>query len=182
MFTRLHHVGLLVKDLNETKKLYCDHFGLTPGREFDLVEEDVRILNIPIGNSMIEVNQVINDDSGVGRYLEKNGDGLHHICLESDNLDADLEMLKATRLRPHQAHRLQRLRFPSRVDPPQASAGRPDRTMGKPQRQTRHLPFVTRSWLPVQPVRLGSHYEVVAVQVADLVRPPSHTHLAPLGH
>ena len=54
MFTRLHHVGLLVKDLNETKKLYCDHFGLTPGREFDLVEEDVRILNIPIGESMIE--------------------------------------------------------------------------------------------------------------------------------
>jgi methylmalonyl-CoA/ethylmalonyl-CoA epimerase len=94
MFTRLHHVGLLVKDLNETKRLYCDHYGLKPGREFDLVEEDVRILNIPIGDSMIEVNQVINHDSGVGRYLEKNGDGLHHLCLESDDLDADLEMLK----------------------------------------------------------------------------------------
>ena len=93
MFIRLHHVGLLVKDLNETKRLYCDHFGLTPGREFDLVEEDVRILNIPIGESMIEVNQVINDDSGVARYLGKRGDGLHHICLESDNLDADIEML-----------------------------------------------------------------------------------------
>ena len=43
MFIRLHHVGLLVKDLNETKKLYCDQFGLKPGREFDLVKEDVRI-------------------------------------------------------------------------------------------------------------------------------------------
>ena len=93
MFIRLHHVGLLVKDLNETKKLYCEQFGLSPGREFDLVKEDVRILNIPIGDSMIEVNQVINHDSGVGRYLAKRGDGLHHICLESDDLDADIEML-----------------------------------------------------------------------------------------
>ena len=94
MFTRLHHVGLLVKDLNETKKLYCDQFGLKSGREFDLVSEDVRILNIPIGDSMIEVNQVIDHDSGVGRYLEKRGDGLHHICLESDDLDADLKLLE----------------------------------------------------------------------------------------
>ena len=94
MFTRLHHVGLLVKDLNETKKLYCDQFGLKSGQEFDLVREDVRILNIPIGDSMIEVNQVINHDSGVGRYLEKRGDGLHHICLESDDLDADLKLLE----------------------------------------------------------------------------------------
>ena len=71
MFTRLHHVGLLVKDLNDAKKLYCDHYGLKTGKEFDLESEDVRILNIPIGDSMIEVNQVINNDSGVGRYLEK---------------------------------------------------------------------------------------------------------------
>jgi len=90
MFIRLHHVGLLVKDLNETKKLYCEQFGLKPGREFDLVKEDVRILNIPIGDSMIEVNQVTTHDSGVGRYLAKHGDGLHHICLESDDLDADI--------------------------------------------------------------------------------------------
>ena len=73
MFIRLHHVGLLVNDLNETRKLYCDHFGLTAGREFDLVEEDVRILNIPIGESMIEVNQVINHDSGVGKLPRKRG-------------------------------------------------------------------------------------------------------------
>ena len=95
MFIRLHHVGLLVKDLNETKKLYCEQFGLKPGKEFDLVREDVRILNIPIGDSMIEVNQVINHDSGVGRYLAKHGDGLHHICLESDDLDADIKMMGA---------------------------------------------------------------------------------------
>ena len=93
MIIRLHHVGLLVKDLNTTKDLYCNQFGLKAGREFDLVSEDVRILNIPIGDSMIEVNQVINDDSGVGRYLAKQGDGLHHLCLETDDMDADLEML-----------------------------------------------------------------------------------------
>ena len=94
MFIRLHHVGLLVKDMNTTKDLYCNQFGLKAGREFELVDEDVRIVNIPIGDSMIEVNEVINDDSGVGRYLAKNGDGLHHLCLETDDMDADLEMLK----------------------------------------------------------------------------------------
>ncbi|MFQ5934089.1 MAG: VOC family protein [Dehalococcoidia bacterium] len=94
MFIRLHHVGLLVNDLNETKKLYCDQFGLKPGRCFDLVRENVRILNIPIGDSMIEVNQVINHDSGVGRYLAKWGDGLHHLCLETDDMEADLKMLE----------------------------------------------------------------------------------------
>ncbi len=99
MFVRLHHVGLLVKDLNVTKSLYCDKFGLKPGRCFDLSSEGVRIQNIPIGDSMIEVNQVINMDSGVGRYLEKHGDGLHHLCLETDDMEADIVMLEAVGLK-----------------------------------------------------------------------------------
>ena len=144
MFIRLHHVGLLVKDLNETKRLYCDHYGLKPGREFDLVSEDVRILNIPIGDSMIEVNQVINPDSGVGRYLEKRGDGLHHICLESDDLDADVKMLQPLGYDLVKPIASNDYGFRVGVDPPQAGPGRADRAVGEPQGQTRHLPYVTR--------------------------------------
>lgn len=99
MFIRLHHVGLLVKDLNVTKALYCDKLGLKPGRCFDLPSEDVRILNIPVGDSMIEVNQVTNMDSGVGKYLAKRGDGLNHICLESDDLEADIKRLEQVGLK-----------------------------------------------------------------------------------
>ena len=106
---------------------------------------------------MIEVNQVINDDSGVGRYLEKNGDGLHHICLESDNLDADLEMLKPLGydlIKPIGSND-----YGFRVGwihPKQAQGVLIE--LGKPQGQTRHLPLiatalVTRttrpSWRPL---------------------------------
>ena len=58
-------------------------------------EQDVKMAFLPTGDSEIELLEPIHADSGIGKYLAKRGEGLHHICLEVDDIDATLADLKA---------------------------------------------------------------------------------------
>ncbi|MBI4340161.1 MAG: VOC family protein [Chloroflexi bacterium] len=102
MFTRIHHVGLVVGDLEAARKLWVDTYGfrvdearspLPGGRHVPL--DDVHILDIPVGESELEVNKANDPNSGTGRYLARRGPGPHHLCLYSDDIDADVGRLKA---------------------------------------------------------------------------------------
>jgi methylmalonyl-CoA/ethylmalonyl-CoA epimerase len=101
MFTRIHHVGLVVGDLEEAKKLWLDAYGFTvdesrsplpDGRHVAL--DDVNILDIPVGESELEINKANDPASGTGRYLERRGNGPHHLCLYSDDIDDDVKRLQ----------------------------------------------------------------------------------------
>ena len=100
MFTRIHHLGLVVGDLEAAKNLWLDTYGfkvdesrspLPKGRHVDL--DDVNILDIPVGESELEVNVANDPNSGTGRFLERRGPGPHHICMYSDDIDADAKRL-----------------------------------------------------------------------------------------
>ncbi len=102
MFTRIHHVGHIVGDLEAAKKLWLDAYGfkvdetrspLPNGRHVDL--DNVNILDIPVGESELEVNKANDPASGTGRFLERRGPGPHHLCLYSDDIDADVGRLRA---------------------------------------------------------------------------------------
>jgi len=101
MFTRIHHVGLVVADLEPARKLWLDTYGfevdesrspLPHGRHVSL--DDVSILDIPVGESELEINRANDPQSGTGRYLERWGPGPHHICLYSDDIDDDVKRLQ----------------------------------------------------------------------------------------
>ena len=101
MFTRVHHVGLVVADLEPAKKLWLDTYGfsvdesrspLPDGRNVSL--DNVNILDIPVGESELEINKANDPQSGTGRYLERRGQGAHHICLYSDDIDDDVKRLQ----------------------------------------------------------------------------------------
>ena len=101
MFTRFHHVGLVVSDLEAAKKLWLDTYGfkvdetrspLPEGRHVSL--DDVNILDIPVGEGELEITRANDPHSGTGRYLERRGQGPHHICLYSDDMDGDVERLR----------------------------------------------------------------------------------------
>ena len=101
MFTHIHHVGLVVSDIEEAKRLWVDTFGfkvdesrspLPQGRHVDL--DGVNILDIPVGEAELEINMPTNAESGTGRYLARRGQGPHHLCLYSDDIDGDVRRLQ----------------------------------------------------------------------------------------
>ena len=92
---RIHHLALLVADLEAAISLWQDTLGVTPSRVSENPDEAARIAFLPLGGSEIELVQPITSDSGLSRYLEKHGPGMHHMCLEVDDLQAMLVQLKA---------------------------------------------------------------------------------------
>jgi len=92
---RIHHLALLVADLEAAIRLWQDTLGVTPSRVSDIPDEAARIAFLPLDGSEIELVQPATSDSGLSRYLEKHGPGMHHVCLEVDDLQAMLIQLKA---------------------------------------------------------------------------------------
>jgi methylmalonyl-CoA/ethylmalonyl-CoA epimerase len=92
---KLHHVAIVVEHLDEALKVYRDALGLPLARVDVMEEQDVKMAFLPSGDSEIELLEPIHAESGIGRYLAKRGEGMHHICLEVDDLSSTLAELKA---------------------------------------------------------------------------------------
>jgi methylmalonyl-CoA/ethylmalonyl-CoA epimerase len=90
MFTRLHHVGLVVRRLEDGLALWRDRLGLAVSAEATVEDQGVRAALLPIGRSEIELLEPVNPNGGVAKFLEKRGEGLHHVCFETPDVAADL--------------------------------------------------------------------------------------------
>jgi len=95
MLKKIHHVGIVVRSLDEAYKFYRDILGLHVHAEATVLDQGVRASLLTIGISEIELLEPVNNNGGVGKFLEKRGEGLHHICFESDDVDAELAATKA---------------------------------------------------------------------------------------
>jgi methylmalonyl-CoA/ethylmalonyl-CoA epimerase len=95
MFTRLHHVGLVVRRLEDGLALWRDLFGLEVSAQATVEDQGVKAALLPIGRSEIELLEPINPNGGVAKFLEKRGEGLHHVCLETPDVTADLTRARA---------------------------------------------------------------------------------------
>lgn len=91
----LNHIAIAVEDINAARQFWEVSLGLKVQHVERNVDEAVEIAFLPIGESEIELIAPITDDSGVAKYLAKKGAGLHHLCLEVDDIAAKLEHLKA---------------------------------------------------------------------------------------
>jgi methylmalonyl-CoA/ethylmalonyl-CoA epimerase len=94
MIRRIDHVAIVVKDLQHALSLYEGALGLHCTRIEAVPEQAVKVAFLPMGDSEIELLEPTTTDSGVARFLEKRGEGMHHICLEVDNIEATLADLK----------------------------------------------------------------------------------------
>lgn len=92
---KIDHVALVVDDIEEALEFWQDSLGLELDHVSDIPREKSAIAFLPLGDSEIELVQPTSDDSGVAKYLEKRGPGMHHICLEVDDVAGMLEQLKA---------------------------------------------------------------------------------------
>ncbi len=92
--TKINHIAILVSDLESPLNFWRDALGLELTQVEEIPGEQARIAFLPAGDSEIELVQPTMDDSGLARYLEKRGPGMHHICLEVDDIDGMLAQLK----------------------------------------------------------------------------------------
>ena len=92
---RMDHLAVLVADLDEALTFWRDVLGLPVAEIAAVPQERSAIAFLPLENGEIELVQPTDDESGIARYLAKRGPGMHHICLEVDDLDGMLARLKA---------------------------------------------------------------------------------------
>jgi methylmalonyl-CoA epimerase len=93
--TRINHVAIVVNDLDEAIRSYQDKLGLKVSKRLLMPEQEVEIAFLPAGESAIELISPVTETSGVAKYLAKRGEGLHHICLETPDVNASLAELAA---------------------------------------------------------------------------------------
>jgi len=94
---RIDHVAIIVRSIDQALAFYRDILGILPGEIRDVPTEQVRIAFLPLGgpgSSEIELIEPTVPDSSLAKFLEKRGEGLHHICLEVDNIEVALQEMQ----------------------------------------------------------------------------------------
>lgn len=91
----LDHVAIAVEDLDAALAEYERLYGVTPQHREVVAEQGVEEAMLAVGGSYIQLLQPLTPDSPVGRFLAKNGEGLHHIALAVDDIEAALAHLRA---------------------------------------------------------------------------------------
>ena len=91
--SRVHHVAVVVRSLDESTALYRDLLGLELEAVQEIPQDKVRIAFLGVGESKIELVEPTDDATGVARFLASKGEGFHHVCFEVANLSEELTRL-----------------------------------------------------------------------------------------
>jgi methylmalonyl-CoA epimerase len=94
MIKKIDHIGVAVKDLNEGIRFYRENLGLAIERIEEVKEQKVKFAFIPLGESIIELLQSTDPNGPIAKFIEKRGEGIHHIALEVDHVEGFLQKLK----------------------------------------------------------------------------------------
>ncbi|MHB8511008.1 MAG: methylmalonyl-CoA epimerase [Actinomycetota bacterium] len=99
MFERVDHVGIAVNDLDEAIAFYERAFGVKPSHRETVSEQGVEEAMIRVGESWIQLLQPLGPDTPVGKFIARNGEGVHHVGYGVSDLEKVLEHLKAEGLK-----------------------------------------------------------------------------------
>lgn len=95
MIKRIHHIAVAVEALGPVAQQLTTALDRAPGEPEDVASARTRAQFFPVGESRIELVAPLDEDSPIARYLGKRGPGIHHICLEVDDLPAEVARLRA---------------------------------------------------------------------------------------
>jgi methylmalonyl-CoA epimerase len=99
VISRIDHIGIAVKSLEERLGLYRDVLGLAGIHVEDVPTEDARVGFVPIGDSEIELLEPTAPDGVLARFIDKRGEGVHHVAVQVDDCAASLARLRAAGVR-----------------------------------------------------------------------------------
>ncbi len=95
----IHHVAVVVDDMEKSLSFWRDALGIGLHELRDVPAEKSQVAFLPLAGSEIELVKPTSDDSGIAKYLAKRGPGMHHICVELDDLEGMLAQLKSRGIR-----------------------------------------------------------------------------------
>ncbi|HEY4753331.1 MAG TPA: methylmalonyl-CoA epimerase [Candidatus Limnocylindrales bacterium] len=91
---RIHHVAVVVRDIEASLALWRDTLGLPVELVLPIEQDRVTIAFLPVGESKVELVQPTDDTTGVARFLTNKGEGFHHVCFEVPNISEALMRLE----------------------------------------------------------------------------------------
>jgi methylmalonyl-CoA/ethylmalonyl-CoA epimerase len=94
LFEKVDHIGIAVKDLEKAMSFYRDQIGLVCKGTEVVEEQKVKVAFFPVGESKIELLESTEPAGPVGKYIEKKGEGIHHLSFRVTNIEEKIEQLK----------------------------------------------------------------------------------------
>ena len=96
MIKQISHLGMAVKDLEEAREFYRSVFRLESSDPIIGGDGTIKVSMVGVGNTLIELLQPIGSEGVMAKFLEKRGEGFHHICYEVDDVNTEIASLKAS--------------------------------------------------------------------------------------
>jgi methylmalonyl-CoA/ethylmalonyl-CoA epimerase len=93
MINKISHLGIAVKDLKAASEIYRKLLNSEPSEMEYVAEQKVNVVKFNVGESTIELLEGTSADSPIAKFIEKRGEGIHHVAYESDNVRSDLKRL-----------------------------------------------------------------------------------------
>ena len=99
LFGRIDHIGVAVSDLDAAAELYRQNFDMAEQHRETVEEQGVEAILFEVGEGHVELIAPLGPETGVGRFIEKNGPGLHHVAYACDDIDSALAAVRESGLR-----------------------------------------------------------------------------------
>ena len=96
---QINHVAVVVDNMDKALSFWRDALGMELEELRDVPAEKSQVAFLPLPGSEVELVQPTTDDSGIAKYLTKRGPGMHHICLEVDDIEGMMSQLKSKGIR-----------------------------------------------------------------------------------
>ena len=96
---KLNHIAIVVRDIDASLPFWENALGIQLDHIEEVPSQQARVAFLPVGDSEIELVQPTTAESGTASFLEKRGEGLHHLCVEVADIDAMLAQLKTAGIR-----------------------------------------------------------------------------------
>ncbi len=116
MFGRIDHIGVAVSSIDDSIGLYRDSFQMAEQHRETVEEQGVKAVLLEVGEGHVELIEPLSPESGVAKFIERNGEGMHHVAYQTDDIDSALDAVKAAGVRaideaPRQGIRGSRVAF-----------------------------------------------------------------------
>jgi methylmalonyl-CoA/ethylmalonyl-CoA epimerase len=99
VFGRIAHIGVVVGDLDEAMSLYSERFAMREQHRETVEAFGVEAVLLEVGDGHVELLRPLEPDNAIGRWLERNGPGMHHVAYQTDDIHQALDRVRAAGLR-----------------------------------------------------------------------------------
>ncbi len=99
LLTKLHHLGIAVRDLDPVMNLYTSMFGVQEWERISLPERHMQVAVCRIGDTLLEFITPTSDEAAFAPFLRERGDGMHHVAYQVENIEQALQQLEACGMR-----------------------------------------------------------------------------------